>query len=130
IARTKFFSLEPGIYTKKIRVTSPGAGCLAEDSIVIRVEPPFTFDWVSPVDTTIVYGQSVQMNSQSDAVSWYWYPVTYLSSAAIRNPVSTPHKTIEYTLVGMNVHGCTDTTVLKINVLHNTNIGIPNAFSP
>ena len=117
-------------YTKKVRVFSPVAECMSEDSLFIQVEPPFAFDWVHPVDTTISYGQSVKMNSQSDAIAWYWYPVTYLSSATIKDPVSTPHKTIEYSLVGMNIYGCTDTTTLKINVIHGTNIKLPNAFTP
>lgn len=126
----KFFSPDFGDYHYTLEVKSPIAGCKSSDNMVIRVIAAFDFEEVYPADTTINYGDRIQLDSESEAISWYWYPPTYLSNASIKNPWAQPLKDITYTLVGVSKYGCMDTTQINIKVEYESKIAIPNAFSP
>ncbi len=126
----KFFAL-PGEYRKTIRASTPLANCTESDSFMITILPPFfEFDWLSPEDTTINYGDSIQLNSGSDAIKWSWTPVDYLNAATVQNPWARPLKSMIYTVTGFNQYGCKATANVKINVEYKSNSGVPNAFSP
>lgn len=125
----KFFA-PVGVYKKVITVSSPVANCTSVDSLTITVVPPFTFDWVSPKDTTIFYGDEVQLDSESEAIAWVWSPITYLSDAMAKNPMARPLKSMVYTVTGMNEYGCIDTALVRINVTYRQRIFVPNAFTP
>ncbi|HET8574475.1 MAG TPA: choice-of-anchor L domain-containing protein [Edaphocola sp.] len=124
-----FFAPE-GTYHYDVAVTSPVAHCADTGGITIHVIPPFIFDWVSPEDTTIHYGDQIQLNSQSDAIYWLWSPITGLDNPNAKNPMASPKQSTQYTLVGFNKFGCTDTAKVNINVDYLPAYGIPNAFSP
>ncbi len=128
-ANNKFFG-PVGNYQYVITATTPVAGCSSKDSFIIRVVPPFEFQWVSPVDTTIRYGDQIQFNSQSEAIYWLWNPVTYLSDPIAKSPLATPLESTRYTLVGINQYGCKDSAFVNVKVIYEPNSGLPNAFSP
>lgn len=128
-ANNKFFA-PVGNYQYVITATTPVAGCSSKDSFIIRVVPPFEFQWVSPVDTTIRYGDQIQFNSQSEAIYWLWNPVTYLNDPTAKSPLATPLESTRYTLVGINQYGCKDSAFVNVKVIYEPNSGLPNAFSP
>lgn len=125
----KFFA-PPGEYTKLVTATSPGAGCQGFDSFTITVVPPFQFEEISPVDTTVNYGDEVVLTTRSSAVMWVWEPVDYLNDPVLESPTARPLKDIKYTVIGYDKFGCIDSAYANIKVVHKDNLFIPNAFSP
>lgn len=128
-ANNRFFA-PVGNYQLKVQATTPIANCSSTDSMIVRVVPPFKFDYVSPTDTTINYGDRIQLTSESEAIMWLWLPGTYLDDPLAQSPYATPLKDMEYTLVGLNEYGCTDTAMVKINVKYASKSDLPNAFTP
>jgi gliding motility-associated-like protein len=128
-ANNKFFG-PVGDHKIVITATTPIAGCSNKDSMIIHVVPPFDFQWVTPVDTTIRYGDQIQLNSESEAIMWIWDPITYLSDPLAKDPYATPLQDMDYTLIGINQYGCKDTADVKIKVTYDSYSGMPNAFSP
>jgi len=125
----KFYA-PPGDYKYVVTATTPIAHCSNKDSMLIHVVPPFEFESVTPTDTTIRYGDPIKLSSRSEAIYWRWDPVTYLNDPLLREPTATPLEDIQYTLIGMNQYGCTDTALVNIKVQYDTRSGMPNAFSP
>jgi len=129
-ANTKFLA-PAGDYKYVVSVKTPVANCEAKDSFTISVKAPWQFSSINPSDTTIKYGDQIQLTSNSDnAVYWIWSPSTYLSDPLSPNPLSRPLEDMVYTLIGMDEFGCKDTATVKINVRHQPNVFVPNAFSP
>ncbi len=119
-----------GDYKYVVTATTPVAHCSNKDSFIIHIVPPFTFESVRPTDTTIKYGDSIKLSSQSEAIYWIWDPITYLSDPLAREPFAKPLQNMTYTLRGINQYGCSDTALVKIKVVYEPNSGMPNAFSP
>lgn len=125
-----FYTTQEGTYDYDVAVTSPVAHCADTGHITIHVVPPFTFDWVSPEDTTIHFGDKIQLNSQSEAIYWLWNPITGLDNPNAQDPIASPKESTQYSVVGYNKYGCTDTAMVNINVDYLPAYGIPNAFTP
>jgi gliding motility-associated-like protein len=125
----KFFG-PVGDHKYVLTATTPVANCSNKDSMIIHVVPPFVFESVTPTDTTIRYGDQIQLNSESEAIMWIWDPGTYLSDPLAKDPYATPLEDIQYTLIGINQYGCKDTALVNINVEYESKSGMPNAFSP
>lgn len=128
-ANNKFFA-PVGDYKYVVTATTPIANCSSKDSMILHVVPPFEFQSVTPSDTTIKYGDQIQLSSESDAIYWLWDPVTYLSDPLAREPYATPLESMLYTLIGINQYGCKDTALVRVNVEYASNSGMPNAFTP
>lgn len=83
------------IVTTQYTVTITYGRCSATDDVIVNVNQ-------APVpnagpDGFICYGQSYQLQGSGGA-QYTWTPSTYLSSTTVSNPVSTPARTITYTL--------------------------------
>jgi gliding motility-associated-like protein len=128
-ANNKFFA-PVGDYKYVITAITPVAHCANKDSFNIHVVPPFVFESVTPVDTTIKYGDGIKLSSESEAIYWIWDPITYLDDPMAREPIATPLKDMVYKLVGINQYGCTASALVDIKVKFDPNTGMPNAFSP
>lgn len=124
------FSAPVGDYHYTFSATSPWAACYGEDSMIIHVVPPFSFTSVSPVDTTIKYGDEVQLDARGEAIAWLWLPVTYLNEPTLQSPIAQPLENMIYQVVGLDKYGCRDTAEVKINVEYQSNTFVPTAFSP
>ncbi len=113
--------------TYTVKVYDATATCPAINSVKITV-------LAKPVanagfDKKITQGQAVTLNgtAKGDNVTYYWTPVTGLSSSTILNPVATPADNITYTL--HVVSGCgtaTDDVFVRVY----KKITIPNTFTP
>jgi len=128
--RMNRFQAPIGQYSKTITVSTLGTNCTDSSELMITVLPPLQFDWVSPVDTTIHYGDSIQLHTASEATMWYWSPASFLDTATVQNPWAKPPKSMVYKVTGLNAYGCQATADVKINVIYKSKLGLPNAFSP
>jgi gliding motility-associated-like protein len=66
-------------------------------------------------DGFICYGQSYQLQA-SGGTAFTWTPSTYLNSTDIPNPVSTPDRTITYSLSVVDANGCSSLVTDEIKV--------------
>jgi gliding motility-associated-like protein len=81
------------------------------------------------VSQTISYGSSLQLNADN-ALYYMWKPDDgSLSNPNINNPVASPLVPTTYTVYGMDIHGCSDSASLTIDLTYG-NIFIPDAFTP
>jgi len=82
-------------------------------------------------DTVILTGDTVQFNATGGS-SYTWTPSTYLSNAAISNPVGTypDAGTFTYILHGVSDSGCAGNDTVKVTVLPHAEFVVPNAFTP
>jgi gliding motility-associated-like protein len=75
-----------------------GNGCKNTDQVTITISSPDSLK--QPPSFTICQQQSVQLNGNNGTrVSYLWSPATYLSNAAIINPLANPPQTTLYTLL-------------------------------
>lgn len=100
--------------TTPYTVTATLGRCSANDIVIVNVNP-------APVPDAgpggfICYGQTYQLQG-SGGVQYTWTPSTNLSSTSISNPVSTPIKTITYTLSEViDAIGCKSLTTDQVTV--------------
>lgn len=119
-----------GEYAYQVTATSPKAACSSKDSFKIKVVPPFRILDVTPRNTTITLGETVTLNTESEAIMWVWNPVDYLDDPMLKSPKATPKENIKYTVLAYNRFGCTATEEVNINVIYTPKLFMPNAFSP
>lgn len=129
-SRINKFAAPVGTYKYVLTASSPLANCTGKDSMTIHVVPPFQITSVTPSDTVIDYGDAIQLNATGDAIAWVWLPVDFLDDPNLQSPVSSPNKSIQYEVVGLDKYGCRDTGKVNIQVQFQPNFFIPTAFSP
>jgi gliding motility-associated-like protein len=84
----------------------------------------------TPISTTIIEGESVQMNAYG-ALSYSWSPTVGLNCNTCSNPIATPTSTTIYTVTGTDAAGCSGTADVTIFVEIDCNdYFIPTVFSP
>ncbi|MEX1202142.1 MAG: T9SS type B sorting domain-containing protein, partial [Ferruginibacter sp.] len=66
-------------------------------------------------DTSICAGDRFILRTTGDAISYTWFPATYLSDANIKNPFANPPITTAYTVVG-NIGKCQSQSEVRIVV--------------
>jgi len=107
--------------------------CNAIDTVVVNVNTAPVPD--AGPDGLICYGQTYQLQG-SGGTQYTWSPATYLNATNISNPVSTPAKTITYTLTKViDAIGCESLTTddvtidvtppIKVNTYPFDTIGYP-----
>nr|MCU0404391.1 gliding motility-associated C-terminal domain-containing protein [Chitinophagaceae bacterium] len=106
-------------------------------TVTINVTPPITVN--AGQDTTVVFGQTLQLAAQSNANQFEWTPAIGLNDPAILSPTLTltasnvPPGTdfITYSLRAFTPEGCTNSDSVTIRVFSTgPSIFIPNAFTP
>lgn len=103
-------------------------GCADTLDAVINVsDTPSTV--VLNNDTTIYYGQSVQLLAQG-ASYYIWSPILTLNNHRIPSPLASPTQSTWYVATGYTTAGCSNKDSVLVNVIVNENAFIPNAFSP
>lgn len=133
VLNTQFFWPIPGNYTYYLTVTS-GLGCTFTDSVTYHPAPPVQVT-VTPAVSSILLGESVQLNTSTDSPNpliYTWLPNNgTLDNPNINNPVATPTDSANlYTLYAMNEWGCGDTVTALIYVDASMEECIPTAFTP
>jgi len=87
---TQLDSLASGIYHYTI---TDAHGCIKQDSV--NVQPMIVIHATAKTDTTICYGDSVQIFGFGGAV-YFWTPSTGLSDSTVFNPFAKPTVTTTY----------------------------------
>jgi gliding motility-associated-like protein len=102
-------------------------GCAAKDSIRLTVFPG-NFSSVNTNDTGMCPMGSVQLFANG-GVSYTWSPAYGLNNTAIANPVASPGTTTEYLMIAKDIHGCTDSQLVKVAVHSATIITMPDSVN-
>ncbi len=90
-------------------------GCVASDSVLLKVIQPLKISVVPALDTVCI-GTSTQLLAKG-ADSYTWSPTLGLNSTSINNPVATPSLTTVYTVIGSDKQQCfKDSASVKIIV--------------
>jgi gliding motility-associated-like protein len=101
------------------------------DTVVVTVRPEVIAN--AGRDTTVVVGQSLQLNA-TGGVYYDWSPATSLSSTAISNPIAlyrTPFSSIRYRMIASDSIGCPDTAFLTVRVFQTApSVFVPTGFTP
>ncbi len=80
-------------------------------------------------DTTIGYGQSVQLVAEG-AAYYLWNPMESLNNPAIASPVATPNQSTLYIVSGFDPDGCVIKDSVWVRIMGGNSVFIPTAFSP
>ncbi|UEG50497.1 PKD domain-containing protein [Ferruginibacter lapsinanis] len=84
-------------------------------------------------DQQLISGAETTLHAtvSSNAVSWKWEPVDFLSCSDCLSPISKPTSSVNYVLTATNSDGCKATDEVKIQLICKSGlIYIPTAFSP
>jgi gliding motility-associated-like protein len=108
-------------------------GC--RDTVVKTVTQPDSLEvYATPDSITITQGEAVSLQTQviggTVPYTYSWTPTDRLSCTDCTDPVASPLDTISYTIQVTDVHGCTKTDSVLINVKAATKLVFPTAFTP
>jgi gliding motility-associated-like protein len=119
-----------GDYTYTVTATVLPLGCTASDVVTIHSKPPIVLTGLT-AETTIAFGESIQLNSMG-AYIYSWAPDNgTLTNPNINNPIATPTDTTTvYMVIGSSLYGCKDTAYITIHVDQTVHDGMPTAFTP
>ena len=103
-----------------------------EDNLNVIIQSFSGFNIELPDEVSIKTGDSYQIQPETDLtpVSIAWWPETNLDCNNCLNPVATPKEDTEYILTLIDADGCMLTDTIMIRVAIETNVYVPNAFSP
>lgn len=90
------------------------AGCIDDDSIHITVNPLPQVN-VTPIDTTICYGEQVPLMASGGTI-YQWNPAIGLSNPNMANPIASPGNTITYSVLVTDAKGCSRSDTARVNV--------------
>ncbi len=126
---SKFFD-QPGTYTKILRVSTPVANCTKEEEFTITIMPPFRITELSN-DTAMQYGDSIKLTAKGEnAKIWVWNPTRSIQDYSNETITVWPKETTVYTAIVFDEFGCKDSGMVKVTVIYEPKLMIPNAFSP
>ena len=90
--------------SSRYQVTASIGGCIATEEIFVSTVPyPSAF---AGDDTTICFGNSVQLEGQSNGSTYQWLPGASLNSASILAPTAKPSVSTNYLLLAYDTRGC------------------------
>lgn len=126
---SKFFD-NPGTYTKILRVTTPIAKCSREEEFTVTIMPPFKITELSN-DTIIYYGDSIRLTAKGEnAYIWVWNPTRTIKDYSNETITVWPKESTVYTAIVFDEYGCKDSGQVKVQVLYQPKLMMPNAFTP
>lgn len=80
-------------------------------------------------DTVVLINTAFQLQG-SGGTQFEWSPSTGLNNPNISNPVGNVNIDMTYLLTVQTSEGCTDTASVKVAIVKNTAVFVPNAFTP
>ena len=86
------------------QVTARIGGCVAVKQIRVT---PIPYPLVrAGADLSICYNSSTILRGSTDGNNWRWQPATFLSDAALLNPVASPPRSTDFILTATDIRGC------------------------
>ena len=108
-------------------IVSTSNGCM-RDTFTKSVSFVFPIINAGP-DVQVLSSSPVQLQA-TGGMRYHWDPSTYLSNPDIANPLMSARDDIVYVVTGYNESGCAATDSLKVSVVKNLLVEVPNAFDP
>ncbi len=106
--------LSPQATTDYIIKGTNDFGCIAADTITVKVAQPFSINYNSTAKVCAGLPTTLQV---SGAEVYEWYPSTGLSNAASSSPLAQPAATTTYKVIAKNANGCfSDSGFITVNV--------------
>lgn len=111
-------------------VISDNHNCADTFSVLLDITP-YPDLVATPADTTIKYGQSLQLQA-TGSDTYFWSPVGTLSNASIASPIATPQESTDYVVIGYpkSNGNCYSLDTVRVTVDFSDPLFIPSAFSP
>ena len=115
--------------TYTVTLTATAGGCPGKMQHLITVYPNPKVDITAPT-VPLCQGNNIPLEA-SGASSYQWSPATDLSNAGIANPVALLQSTIQYTVTGTDVNGCSAAAEITLDISPDClAYYIPDAFTP
>jgi gliding motility-associated-like protein len=89
-------------------------GCTDTANVTVTVNPLPVID--AGTAQAVCQDESLQLHV-TGAATYNWIPTDYLSCSNCADPFVTPTNAITYTIVGVDSHGCVDTTTLDVTII-------------
>ncbi len=121
--------LTPGNYTVTV---ADALGCITQDTFTVPFLNLFEIA-ASPVLDTLRLGEMVPLEvstTGSNATVFNWQPEAYLDCYTCQYPTAAPPVNWNYTVIGIDANGCSDTAEVKLVVIADYGLFIPNVFTP
>lgn len=119
-----------GTHTITVEATSPNANCVSTKEMTIVVNEKDPIEYVTPTDTVIKYGETIELEAHSNANIYLWDPITYLETPTDGKTNAIPLEDMVYKVESIDAYGCRDTAYVTIKVIYESHLTIPSAFSP
>ena len=105
-----------------------GHGCIDSGTVQVKVNPAAL---VTLPDSVRIYpGDTYQMDPQGNCLYFNWFPPLGLSNNLISNPIAQPPVDTRYYVTAATEEGCKTRDSIDVFVNDDSNIDVPNAFSP
>ncbi|HTB31872.1 MAG TPA: gliding motility-associated C-terminal domain-containing protein [Bacteroidia bacterium] len=95
-------------------VAGKSPGCIGFATVTVNVDPNPNIT-ISPPNDSVCKGQSTTLNA-SGALTYIWSPSSGLSCTTCSVPNASPDSTVTYSLVGIDVNGCKDSSKITVFV--------------
>lgn len=106
-------------------------GCTVDTTVTITLPPPVII--TLPSDTTILFGQELNLSAQTNLNVWnqlVWTPTPDTSRAGTLQQIWTPLSSQAIRVTITDTLGCQATDVIRILVNKDIDIYVPNTFTP
>jgi gliding motility-associated-like protein len=108
--------------------------CFSDTGYVyLKVYPIPVVEIVNGTAVSMQVGSTVKLETKNspDVTKWKWYPANTLSCASCIETLALPRENMTYSVVAINDGGCKAKDEITVNLIcNNSNIYIPNTFSP
>lgn len=103
-------------------------GCLDTFRFKVRVNPGAV---IYLGDSVVLHtGETHQLNTQTNAAYFHWFPGVGISDTNASNPVLSPSINTKYIVRAETEAGCKVVDSINVRIDPNTIIKVPNAFTP
>ncbi len=106
-------------------------GCDSTRCLSLTILPELTLDIT--LDTTILIGESVQLNVTEGYDTYNWMPELGLTCTNCPNPIATPDTTTTYQVTATDFNGCERSAEVTVTITTDCDleaIEVPNVFTP
>jgi gliding motility-associated-like protein len=110
-------------------VATENHGCHDTESIKVAIQPAALINL--PDSVRLFPGQTYQLSPQGNCMYYTWWPTLGLSpNANFANPIANPAVSTRYFVTGVTEFGCIAHDSIDIFVNPESNVDVPNAFTP